>query len=89
MNLNLVRLGHFHTPAHWAGQGQGDYQGTCETALVCNVEVNDDEAELRVNLRVWDRNAVDRIERDVLVGKPDKSLENQTFHLSGDCPWKR
>lgn len=94
-NVNLVRLGHYFVPSG-RRDDDGLPTGSCQTALV--VGVNDIN---NVNLRVWQHDGDDMIRTAVKVGDPvhfaqvaEDALAGATpiaasFHLSGDCPWKR
>lgn len=88
--MNLVRLGHYHTPL-------GDIalkaeSGDCTTALVVHVWRDD-----LVNLAVFDHEGVSvqsRTSVTVLVpdlerDAADPEVPQDSFHLSADCPWKR
>lgn len=82
--MNLVRLGHLHTAAHSGTNNTNE--GRCETALVCGVQQVGGQGLETVNARVFDDQATDRRELGVPVEDPSDSI--QTFHLSGECPWK-
>lgn len=80
--MNLVRLGHYFTPSGGT-DNDGIPHGGCRTALVVSV----DKSDTVVNLAVWNSNGGQEVRSDVVVGNP--SEEADSFHLSGDCPWKR
>lgn len=88
--MNLVRLGHYFVPTNWAPELQLPDDGRCETALVCGVFSDGPGEEANaVNLRVWDKFATDRRENGVAIAEPAPAGTEPSFHLSGDCPWKR
>jgi hypothetical protein len=80
--VNLVRLGHYHTPSGGADDDGRPYGG-CRTALIVHVEENDQ----LVNLAIWNSNGGQEVRSSVPVATPTE--EWSTFHLSGECPWKR
>lgn len=82
--MNLVRLGHYHTPS---GAGEN---GTCQTALVVDV-VQQDPIRARVNLVVWQQDGEQDRRLDVQQDDPMKGIERgeATFHLSSECPYGR
>lgn len=88
--MNLVRAGHLHTPVA-TGSLMAE-AGDCSTATVA--WVNEDGT---VNLSVLDHGGVrGHSFTYVKVAEPKSSDpadeeedEGRTFHLSGDCPWKR
>lgn len=82
--MNLVRLGHYHTP------GDTGEKGTCQTALVVGV-VEDAPIRAIVNLVVWDHGGGEDEHLGVPQDDPFKGIERgeATFHLSGECPWGR
>lgn len=94
-NVNLVRLGHYFVPSGRRSD-DGLPTGSCQTALVVGINnINN------VNLRVWQHDGDDMIRTSVEVGDPAHFAEGDasadetatpisaSFHLSGDCPWKR
>ena len=93
--MNLVRLGHYFTPR---GSGDGLVEGACQTALVCGpgdvAEHNEvtlgsgDTGPLVVNLHIWRHDGVSLgVREGVPVAEPADG--GDSFHLSGDCPWKK
>jgi hypothetical protein len=80
--MNLVRLGHRFQPTSAAEE---ELAGLCETALV--VGVNETQDGEQVNLVVWDNIGHETLPLHVAVAEP--SAGQVSFHLSGDCPWKR
>jgi hypothetical protein len=81
--MNLVRLGHYHTPSGGT-DNEGLPHGGCRTALVVHIE---EDALNLVNLAVWNSNGGQETRSSVSVAAPDETIA--TFHLAGDCPWKR
>jgi hypothetical protein len=79
---NLVRLGHYFTPQ---GDDNGEPFGQCETALVCDVQ-DSNTGEL-VTLAIWTSTASPYTRQLIHVSPP--VIGEYSFHLSGDCPWKR
>ena len=79
--MNLVRLGHLHTPT-----GPND-EGYCQTALVCGVD-NSGDAEV-VHLAVWTHagSPLGVPVTSIPVSPPAES--DRTFHLSAECPFGR
>jgi hypothetical protein len=80
--MNLVRLGHYFTPTGNMDAALDFPDGTCRTALVIDVEAED-----LVSLAVWNPNGGQEHRTGVRVSAP--AFGDDTFHLSGDCPWKR
>lgn len=85
--MNIVRLGHYFTPR---GAGDGTVEGACQTALVCGVDEDpragtEDET---VTLAVWRHDGIALTPRTGIPVIPPNESED-SFHLSGDCPWKR
>lgn len=79
--VNLVRLGHYHTP------NTADDAGSCQTALVVKVGPEADGVAY-VNLVVWDSDGDQQRRLDVPV-VPGTLPSEASFHLSGDCPHGR
>lgn len=80
--MNLVRLGHYFSPTG-ESNNEGLAHGGCRTALI--VHVNAEEG--LVNLAVWNANGGQETRLGVPVEGPEEDCDS--FHLSGDCPWKR
>ena len=80
--MNLVRLGHYFTPS-----GDSDIDGlphgSCRTALIVAISTPDD----LVNLAVWEADGDQQKRLAVPVAPPSEA--SASFHLSGECPWKR
>lgn len=97
--MNLVRAGHLHTPL--ATPSLFAEAGDCSTATVAHVHPQEPEVGLTgeyVNVSVLDHeglrghgrsNVEVRAPRTEAEVEPGDILEGATFHLSGDCPWKR
>lgn len=97
--MNLVRAGHLHTPvATPALLAEAD---DCSTATVAHVHAAEPENGLVgdfVNVGVLDHEGLRihgftfvPVSEPIKAGDPriEEEDEGRTFHLSGDCPWKR
>lgn len=86
--MNLVRLGHYFTPSVTSGDLEAglDLAGSCRTALVVHVW-NRDEPNEMVNLAMWNQNGGQETRSSVNVEVP--GVGHDSFHLSGECPWRR
>lgn len=89
--MNLVRLGHYFTPVSTDPE---PIAGACRTALVIGpkdvhekVTVDVPESGITVNLTLWHYDGGNEYRRGVPVMLPTHTQDS--FHLSGDCPWKR
>jgi hypothetical protein len=82
--VNLVRLGHYHTPSGGT-DNEGVAHGGCRTALIVHVE--SDEGATLVNLAIWNSNGGQETRSGVPVAPVSDA--SATFHLSGECPWDR
>jgi len=78
--VNLNRLGHLH-----------DALG-CHAALVVGIITAQGEPNPQpemVNLVTWSYDAHSEIRRGIVVAQPAVTAgSGETFHLSGECPWK-
>jgi len=84
--MNLVRLGHYFTPSHSKGES---VVGSCQTALVTYIWNRGSPDSELVNLAVWTGDASQESHTSVPVTVPSDSYDSASFHLSGECPWKR
>jgi hypothetical protein len=61
--------------------------GGCRTALVVHVVTTPVESPAVVCLAVWNANGGQETREGVPVVAPTEGWAS--FHLAGDCPWKR
>jgi hypothetical protein len=93
--VNIVRLGHyFHPYTPKINDADQELTGSCQTALVVGVQPTSPSTKPEtVNLVVWDKDGDSFRRLDVPVADALVALhpidKGDTFHLSGDCPWKR
>lgn len=83
--MNIVRLGHYFTPS---GIDDGNMaEGSCRTALVVDVLDTTERQDQMVGLVIWNHNGGMEVRHEVRVSHP--LIDEDTFHLSGDCPFHR
>ena len=87
--MNLVRMGHYHTPS-----GEGE-RGSCQTAIVAFTNDYDHPAhpadQVLVNITVFNHSGEFAGNHTFVPVAPPRNEAGTgaTFHLSGECPWNR
>jgi len=80
--VNQVRLGHYFVPSGHLDENSIP-SGACITAIVAGV--NPDGS---VNLGTWNHNGTTG-DPHTNVPVINPTLDEASFHLSGECPWKK